>query len=320
MPETKQHPQQDRQAGRADQPPSGRQFEITAGRQRATIVQVGGGIREYSVDGRDVLQPYPAGLVCDAAHGTPLVPWPNRLADGRYDFDGRSHQVELTEPEKRNAIHGFLRWQPWHPVHQAGHEVVLGTTLFPREGYPFALDMTIRYTLGTDGLTCAITATNTGAGPCPYGCGQHPYLSPGDGLIDDCVLWFEAATRILTDAERQLPVGTEPVSGTEYDFSSGRKIGGLQIDHAFTDLARDEAGRARVRLTAPDGRTAELWADQRFGFLELYTADDLAAGRRRRGLGVEPMSCPPNAFGTGEHVIRLEPAESVTMTWGATLR
>jgi aldose 1-epimerase len=318
MHETQQQSSPGQSSGGGRRPPSGRQYEISTGGQRATIVEVGGGVRAYSVDGRDVLHGYPVDAVCDAAHGTPLIPWPNRLADGRYEFDGTSHQVELTEPAKHNAIHGFLRWHAWPALYQASDEVVLATTLFPREGYPFSLDVTIRYALGPEGLSCSITATNVGASKSPYGCGQHPYLSPGDGLIDDCVLRFEAATRIVTD-ERQLPTGTAPVAGTEYDFSRGKAIGGLRMDDAFTDLARDRAGLARVALTGPDGRTAELWADHAFGFIELYTADDLTEPRRRRGLGTEPMSCPPNAFATGQDLIILDPGQSVTMSWGAAL-
>ena len=51
--------------------------------------------------------------LCDGAHGAPLIPWPNRLADGRYSFDGADHQLALTEPERHNAIHGLMRWRPW---------------------------------------------------------------------------------------------------------------------------------------------------------------------------------------------------------------
>jgi aldose 1-epimerase len=93
------------------EPPSGGQFALAAGDQRATIVEVGGGVRAYQVAGRPVLQPYQAGAMRDAAHGTPLMPWPNRLADGRYNFEGTDHQLALTEPAKHNAIHGLLRWR-----------------------------------------------------------------------------------------------------------------------------------------------------------------------------------------------------------------
>ena len=126
-------------------------------------------------------------------------------------------------------------------------------------------------------------------------------------------------TRILADPDRQLPVGTESVAGTPFDFREGRELGSLQVDYAFTDLARDKACRAWVRLARPDGTVAELWADGTYPIIEIYTGDTLATGRRRRGLGVEPMTCPPNALQTGDHVLRLEPGQSVTTVWGARL-
>lgn len=300
--------------------PSGRQVEISLGGQSATIVEVGGGIRRYADSGRDVLQPYDEDAMCDGAHGAPLIPWPNRLADGRYRFDGTDHQVALTEPTKQNAIHGFLRWRPWEVVEHDAHRVMMGARLFPLEGYPFRLDVSVDYALGEDGLTVTTTATNSGNQALPYGCGQHPYLSPGgEGTIDGCTLQLEAGTRISTDAERQLPTGSEAVAGTEFDFREPRKIGDTTIDFAFTDLVRDADDRAWVRLTGHDGQTSELWVDRAYDLVELYTADTLAVPRRRKGLGTEPMTCPPNALATGEGVIRLEPGESTSAQWGVRL-
>jgi aldose 1-epimerase len=300
-------------------PPSGEQYEIAHGEQRATIVEVGGGVREYEVSGRPVLDPYPLEAICDGAHGAPLIPWPNRLADGRYSFDGVDYQVALTEPTKGNAIHGFLRWRSWQAMERAPERVVMGTTIHPLEGYPFALEVSVAYELGEAGLTVTTTATNVAERACPYACGQHPYLSPGAGPIDECSLELDARTRILTDSERQLPTGTEAVAGTDFDFRARRLLGDLRIDFAFTDLARDEAGRAWVRLSAPDSTRAELWVDQHYPIVELYTGDTLSGPRQRRGIGTEPMTCPPNAFQTGEGLVRLEPGQSARSQWGARL-
>jgi len=187
------------------------------------------------------------------------------------------------------------------------------------QGYPFALDVSIEYTLSTTGLTARTTATNIGETACPYGCGQHPYLSPGTGLIDDCEIELDAGTRILTSADRQLPTGSEPVDGTPYDFRRARRLGDLRVDHAFTDLARDDDGRAWLRLHGSDGMTAQLWVDTTYPLVEVFTSDTLAADRRRTGLGAEPMTCPPNAFQTGEQVTRLEPEASITTAWGVEL-
>ncbi|WP_225447038.1 aldose 1-epimerase family protein [Streptacidiphilus sp. PB12-B1b] len=300
-------------------PPSGQQYEIGFGDQRATVVEVGGGIRCYRAGDRDVLHPYPLDALCDGAHGTPLIPWPNRLGDGRYRFDGVDHQVPLDEPEKQNAIHGFLRWRSWQPVQADQSRITMATVLHPMPGYPFTLDVRVEYRLDEDGLTVTTTARNEGDRPAPYGSGQHPYLSPGSGTVDACTLTLAAATRITTDPERQLPTGTEAVAGTPFDFRHGRPLRGLEIDYAFTDLERDPDGRAWVRLTGADGRTAELWVDEGYPLVEIYTADTLAPERRRHGLGTEPMTCPPDAFRSGEGVVRLEPGGSTVTRWGARL-
>ncbi len=218
--------------------PAGQQFEIHRGPQRATVAEVGGGIREYAVGDRAVLDPYPAGAMCDGAHGAPLIPWPNRLADGAYTFDGTDFGVALTEPGKHNAIHGFLRWLCWQALEHESSRVVMGTRLYPLMGYPFTLDVRVAYELGDDGLVVATTAANLGDRACPYGAGQHPYLSPGVGRIDDCILELAAATRIRTDNERQLPAGTAAVDGTDFDFRAGRRLGSQELDTPFTDLAR----------------------------------------------------------------------------------
>jgi aldose 1-epimerase len=289
--------------------PSGEQFEIASGEQSATIVEVGAGVREYTVAGRAVLDPYPLDAMCDGAHGAVLIPWPNRLADGRYRFDGVDHQLALSEPARHNAIHGLLRWRSWRAVQRENDRVVMGIRLHPTPGYPFALDVSVTYELGEDGLTVSTGAKNVGERPCPYGTGQHPYLSPGGGSIDGCTLQLPAATRVLTDSPHQLPSGSEAVAGTVFDFSCARRIENLQVDSPFTDLSRDDRGRA----------VTERWVDESYPVLEVYTGDTLSAPRRRRGLAVEPMTCWPNAFQNGNGLQQLEPGQSLNTRWGVRL-
>ena len=196
---------------------------------------------------------------------------------------------------------------------------MMGTRLHPLTGYPFALEVQIEYALDENGLSVCTTATILSESACPYGAGQHPYLSPGEALIDACTLELAANTRIVTDAERQLPIGREAVRDGQYDFSRPRVLGEQTIDYAFSDLARDEAGRAVCRLMAPDGATAELWVEESYRFIELFTGDTLSPSRRRRGLAVEPMTCAPNAFQSGEGLIRLESGQTHTSRWGTRL-
>jgi aldose 1-epimerase len=98
-----------------------------------------------------------------------------------------------------------------------------------------------------------------------------------------------------------------------------RAIGAMELDAGFTDLTRDERGRATTCLIAADGSRAELWVDESYPFLQLYSGDGLSPERRRRGLAVEPMSCAANAFQSGQGLARLEPGAEMRTRWGARL-
>jgi aldose 1-epimerase len=301
-------------------PPSGFQIELSWGRQSATVVEVGGALRSYTVDGQPVFDGYGLEERCTEARGQTLIPWPNRLGDGTYTFgDGETQQLPLTEPKKHNAIHGLVRWANWSVVEQTDDAVTVGHVLHPQSGWPYALALSITYRLGPDGLRVTTTATNVGSSACPYGTGAHPYLRMSTPTIDP--LHLKAPGRIWFPADdRGLPTGVQSVEGTDYDFRSLRPIGATVLDTGYGDLERDADGRARVRLVDPAGGGAvELWMDDAYGFVMLFTGDSLPQERRRReGLGVEPMTCPPDAFRSGTAVVVLEPGETHTAEWGIT--
>ncbi len=298
-------------------PPSGEQIELVHGSQRAVVVEVGGGLRTYDVDGVPVLDGYDEPEMVTAARGQVLVPWPNRLHGGRYTWDGAEHEVPLDEPDQGNALHGLTRFRAWRAIDRDGDAVTMTLRLHPSPPYPFCLDLSARWTLTDDGLVVEHTATNVGESAAPYALGSHPYISVG-GRIDDALLTVPADQWLPTD-EDQIPTGTEPVEGTPYDFREPRRLGPLAVDHAFTDLRRDASGRACLRLESLQQRV-EVWVDESFGWLEVFTGDTVPQPeRRRRGLGVEPMTAPPNAFVTGEGLQRLEPGDTVRSRWGVRL-
>jgi aldose 1-epimerase len=295
--------------------PSGEQVEIALADQRAVIVEVGGGLRSYSAGGRELLDGYRADEMCPSGRGQVLIPWPNRLQDGSYEFDGRSHQLPLTEADAHNAIHGLVRWASWKVAEREPSRVVMEHVLRPQPGYPFMLDLTIEYALSEHGLEVRTTATNGGTDACPYGSGAHPYLTVGTEAVDSVALHAPGAT-VLSSDERGLPVGAAAVDGTEYDFRRPRQIGATKLDNAFTDLERDEDGLARVELRDPARDLGvALWVDESYPYLMLFTGDPLP-DVDRRSLAVEPMTCPPNAFRSGESLVRLEPGRSFTSVWG----
>ena len=295
--------------------PSGEQIEIRAGDHHVVVVEVGGGLRSYTVGDREVLDGYGEQEPATAGRGQVLIPWPSRLRDGAYEFGGRRHQLPLTEPEAGNAIHGLVRWDAWSGAARETDRVVMEHTLHPQPGYPFSLALSVEYALSDAGLRVTTTATNIGGDACPYGSGQHPYLTVGTETVDKVMLRAPGRTILEVD-ERGIPVSAERVESTEYDFLSAKPIGATEIDNTFTDLERGDDGLARVELRHPDGETTvSLWLDESYPYLTLFTGDTQPSVDRR-SLAVEPITCPPNAFQNGESVLVLEPGESTTSTWG----
>ena len=71
-------------------PPSGAQWTIAADGHEATIVEVGGGLRDYRAGGTEVLYGFAEDEICPGSAGQILAPWPNRIRDGQYTFDGQT--------------------------------------------------------------------------------------------------------------------------------------------------------------------------------------------------------------------------------------
>jgi aldose 1-epimerase len=292
--------------------PTGDQHEIAAAGHRAVVTEAGGTLRLLEHDGRALVDGFAADEMPAGCRGQLLVPWCNRIRDGRYAFGGRDLQLPLSEPDRGNAAHGLVRWAAWSLLEHTGDAVTLGHRLLPQPGYPWALELEVRYQLSAAGLVVTQSATNHSESEAPYASGAHPYLSAGAGPVDGWELSVGARTRVLTD-DRLLPVGAQPVEGSAFDLRRSRPVGDLRLDDAFTDLDRDSDGRTWVHLRGE--HAVSLWADDRHGWLQLFTADDVGEASRR-SLAVEPMTAPADAFRSGRGLIVLAPGERVEASWG----
>jgi aldose 1-epimerase len=285
---------------------SGRQYPIAAGPFEAVVTEVGAGLRRFSYGDRDVTRPYGEDELTPKGCGAVLVPWPNRISGGRYRFDGVDYQLALTEPDKGNASHGLARWARWTPLDHAANRVTMTTGVVPQPGWPFELTVVVTYALDPElGLSVSARALNAGVRRMPFGMGFHPYIATGTEPMSKVAVRLAAAERIVTD-DQSIPIGRRRVDGTPYDLAKGSKLGSLRLDDAFTGLG---PGRTTVEVTA--GRQgARVWMDEAFPYTQLFTNEVLG------GVAVEPMTCPANAFNSGDGLIVLEPGQAWAGNWG----
>ena len=286
------------------------EVSLTAGSAELTVDLRGGGLRTLTVGAWDVLDGYEPGAIPSGRRGGVLLPWPNRIRDGRWSWQGRDLQLDIASVGKPTAIHGLVSAQPFQVLDQADDRVTVGTVVEKRSGYPFRLAAAIDYVLSPDGLESTVRVRNLGSEPAPVGAGLHPYFSvgaAGDGDLDDAELQLPARTELLL--ENSLPTGER----RPFDGALGR-IGDRVFDTPLTDLDRDDDGWARTRLRGRDGEV-ELAVDGAWSWLQVYSGDTLPAGQRRRSLAVEPMTCPPNALADGVDLVVLAPGADWSGTW-----
>jgi len=301
-------------------PVSGRQFVLENGGARAEVGSLAAVLRSLTVDGIHLTEPIGEDLIVPMGCGIVLAPWPNRVRDALWHLDGEPQQLDITEPPRRNAIHGLLRNTAYRALAQDASSVTLGALIAPQHGWPFLLDTSVRYQVEPDGLTVTHGVRNLSARRAAWAVGAHPYFRVGDVPVEQLTVTLTAEVRIQLD-ERSNPATQHPVddpdAGGPGDLRAGLPLAGLTLDSPYGRLANRD-GRADVAwLTAPDGSTTALWADPAFGWIQAYAPQEFP---RPTGSGpavaLEPMTAPPDALNSGTGLIWLEPGESWTSSWG----
>ncbi|WP_309080434.1 aldose 1-epimerase family protein [Zhihengliuella sp.] len=301
---------------------SGEQFVLRAGGAEATIAALAGSLRSYERDGVQLTETFDADEVPPLGCGILLAPWPNRVAAAQWQLDGRTQQLDITEPATGNAIHGLLRNTGYTAEEQTDAAVTLTAEIYPQHGYGYRMTHRARYALDEDGQL-SVTQTlvhHAPAGPvraggaAPAALGAHPYLRVGDVPTDELTLTTTAGQYLPVDG-RKIPTGVEPVAG-DLDFRTGRRIAGLRTDTAFARLEPAADGRHHHRLDAPDGRAVELWTDPSCPYVHIFVTDQYP--QREAAVAIEPMTAPANAFNSGDGLLWLAPGDELTIQWGIT--
>jgi aldose 1-epimerase len=284
--------------------------EIDGRSQRAVVAEVAAALRVLQVDGTDLVQSYPETELPPFCSGIVLAPWPNRIRDGIWEQDGVRHQLDITEVDRANAIHGLLEHTAYRVVERDESSITLSADVHPQRGYPFALETLVTYELTGQGIRVTHGIRNVGAADAPVAVGTHPFLRVGDVPTEDLEVVIDAPTHIEVDPVRLNPTGLQtPVEGTRYDLRDGVRVRDAKLDDAWAD-ARVVDGVTRHGVQAPDGRRTEIWADGEFTYWQVFVTPwyPVADGHVWAVARVERVG-----------LITLEPGSEWSGTWGIDL-
>lgn len=286
---------------------------IEAGAWSAVIDERGCTLRSVEYDGRALLSGPPDLDPSFGHHGAVLAPWPGRTVGAEYRFKGSERQLTITEPAFGHALHGFVFDSLWDRTSATSSAVTHEVTLGGEPGYPSQIRLSVTYQVDHMGLSCVSEWTNTGSDDAPFGLGFHPYLSIGDTVNDACTLELVASLSCDSDPITKHVSPARPTTPSD-DFILPRQIGPARFSRAYGEMQRRN-GIALARLTAPDGFVIELGVDEGFRWMQVFTADLPCAALARRGLAIEPQTCPPDAFNSGIDLAVLSPGEEGKALW-----
>jgi aldose 1-epimerase len=281
-----------------------KKIQISLNEVSAAISTEGAALIGLAVDNFDLIEPKTRdGLYA----GKILAPWPNRIKDGKYSFNKKVYQLQVNEVSKNNSLHGLVANCLWEITFQNQSKVILEHLLNQPAVYPGKLQLQVIYEIIESGIEITVLSENIGDISAPYGVSIHTYLVAGASVKNnDLFLQIPADQFLEVDAERLLPIKLAPVTGTNFDFISLKKISDLFIDHAFkysSDYPRS------ISLLNAEGQGAEVIFDNQSKWIQIHTADRDLQGDSRMAVAIEPMTCPPDAFNSGIDLIVLEPGK-----------
>ncbi len=240
--------------------------------------------------------------------GAVLSPFPNKIRDGRYAFDGREFALPKNAFQGKHAAHGLLYNQKfgWEDSQLLPERaaVTLGHTYSGEQpGYPFRYHLSVCYVLEDAALRVTFTTTNLADCQTPYGLGFHPYftLPPGSG---DTKLVVPPCELLEFDAEN-LPSGSSKVFS---NYAAGGSLDGLSFNHCF----KIPKGQPDFRITVEPGRGAApvtiefIEGESAFSYFQLFKT------QQGSEIAVEPMTCAPDAFNNGIGLMLLASGQVVS--------
>jgi aldose 1-epimerase len=225
--------------------------------------------------------------------GVPILfPFPNRMRDGRFTWEGKTYQGPLTDSTGKHAIHGFACRHAWRVINHGGDgQAAWLTAEFQpsidapqvQSAWPADYRLGLTFRLTSTRLRLEASVENTDRSTLPFGLGYHPYFhleSPDSPVV--------APARSYWELRENLPTGQRLAIDAARDLRAPRPARELQLDDVFTDLPSDRVNAEGLVCRGRVGRV-ELWTSVTFRELVAFTPP------HRQAVCLEPYTCTTDA-------------------------
>ncbi|WP_414165420.1 aldose 1-epimerase [Superficieibacter sp. BNK-5] len=259
-----------------------RLIERTLGTLTFTVApELGGALASLRWKGHDILRPRdPHGEQrANQCASYPLIPWFNRIADGRFFFAGKARQVAKNFGDHPHAIHGQGWLSPWSVAEESDCRIVLTLDMPASPGWPWPWRGVQTFDATQERLSVTLCYHNLAGEAVPAGLGFHPFFAQADA----CELFF-SAPRVWINNDESLPVD-ELATPPEWNYSSFRAPVAGSVDNCFCGWS----GEATVRWPQKNIRATLTCHDTECAVLFI-------PGAERNVVAIEPVSHINNAI------------------------
>jgi aldose 1-epimerase len=257
------------------------------GKKVADVLYTGATLNYLSFDDRNLIDGYDRVSLqaYEWSRSAILFPFPNRLRDGKYSFEGKDYAFPINEPDNQNALHGFLYSEDFALKKLIASPDMCSITLAYEydkvyDFYPFSFSFDVTFQIESNKLTALFEITNTGESDLPFGFGWHPYFMLTE-KVDEMWLQFPSGEQLELD-DRQLPTGQT----MSFDlFEKGNILDRRKFDDGF------HIGKSHyvVKMRSEAGKELQLKIENQ-PYLQVFTPDD------RKRIAIEPMSSGIDVF------------------------
>lgn len=244
-----------------------------------------------------------------------LLPFPNRINQGRFEFQGANFQLPINEQNTGHALHGFISDKKFllaskKVTKTSGECSLYYTYAGDLNGYPFPFFVLVTFKLSEKGLKCETRVENLSNFDIPIGDGWHPYFSTGSNA-DELFIKIPA-TKYLERYENFIPTGNLLNTDKYKDY---KQIGDTRFNDCFY-IEKNNSKAETVIFDQTKKLKIKIWqetGDKKYNFIQYYIPSD------RQSIAVEPMTSAPDAFNNKMGLIVLEPKQNIINTFGVEL-